>query len=396
MKKQLLQMALGTALFAGFTNPTKAQETQIKFFGQPELQNIQTSTQGKWVPDATSPTGVSFNTTKHDTSKTAFNQGNYVLFVTSQLSERISVLSENLASLVGTTPTFDVKRLLIRYYIKDYFSLRVGKMFNPIGYWNNQYNFGLVLQPTIARPSIILPAAEGGVLQINDVGLQVEGDNISKARLFYRLFIHNGTNSVGFSDKGDNKFAYTGALGIEPIDGLKILVSGMYDNFYKSATNPAGYAPPKNGNLLLSNVAVAFMNPEKKFEAIAELYMQTNTYDSIGKRSSYGYFGYAGYKVTNKFIPYVSYMYAQAGTTTQSDIYYVGQNGVLYNATTFSLGLRYKVSANFVCKLEYNYRSAKETFQNGEFAALPKVLNLGDKINTQIDQGFHLQFAYSF
>lgn len=393
-------IALGALLLFTGANLLKAQETQIKFFGQPEFQSQKTTKKGNFFPVKGSPYPAWKDSTFTDSTKSAFAAGNFVLFITSQLTERISILSENTANVTNGVPTFEVQRLMARYYIKDYFSLRVGKMFNPIGYWSNQYNMGLVLQPTIQRPSIIRASNDGGVLQIKNIGFQIEGDNISKMRMFYRVFVSNGGGSTTLQNNIKNTYAVTAAVGIEPAEGLKVLVSGQYDNFFANRPNSAGIVNKKGGSLLLSNLSVVYMNPAKKLEFIGEYYYQSTKFDSLGEKSSQGLLAYAGFKVTNKFIPYVQYAYLQAGTANSTDFYYAGAtNGVQLKIHDVSVGVRYKFTSNFVVKLEYNFRQQHQIFKDNSFQLQNPLLPgyvAGDKTQVSTTQGPRIQFAFAF
>ncbi|HET9053130.1 MAG TPA: hypothetical protein VFM90_03085, partial [Cyclobacteriaceae bacterium] len=86
MKVFLKSAAFVAALLT--TTLVSAQETKIRFFGQPEITSskITETNMFKGVD------GTGQYITKDTTySKSNFNTGNFVLFVTSQLSERISV-----------------------------------------------------------------------------------------------------------------------------------------------------------------------------------------------------------------------------------------------------------------------------------------------------------------
>ncbi|MCE3226855.1 MAG: hypothetical protein K0S32_1406 [Bacteroidetes bacterium] len=398
MKKTVLAACM---LLAG-TTILKSQETQVKFFGQPEFQSQTTTKKGNYftnpVNKALPP--VWSDSTYVDSTKSAFAPGNYVLFITSQITDKISVLSENTANVVNGVPTFEVQRLFAKYSFKDYLSFKVGKMFNPIGIWNNQYNMGLVLQPTIQRPSIIRASNDGGVLQIKNTGVQVEGDNITKARLFYRVFVCNGGGTTIMNANLKNQYAVSAALGAEPVEGLKIVGSAHYDVFSAKRPNLAGITNKKGGTSLLSNASVAYMNPEKNFEVMAEYYYQSTQFDSLGEKSSLGLLTYAGYKVTNKLIPYVQYAYLQAGTENSTDFYYAGAtNGVQIKIHDITLGVRYKFSPNFVVKLEYNYRQNHQIYKDNSFQLQNPLLpgyKEGDKIGSTITQGPRMQFAFTF
>lgn len=400
--KKIKSTALAVLMMLSSLNLLKAQETQVKFFGQPEFQSQKVTKKGNYFSDPLKPgfPPVWKDSTYVDSTKSAFSTGNFVLFVTSQINERISVLSENTANIVNGNATFEVQRLMARFYVKDYFSVKVGKMFNPIGIWNNQYNMGLVLQPTIQRPSVIRASNDGGVLQIKNVGVQLEGENITKANLFYRVFVSNGNGSTLLNNNLKNQYAVTAAIGAEPIEGLKILGSAHYDMFSAKRPNSAGITNKKGGTAILSNVSVSYMNPEKNLEFIGEYYYQSSRFDSIGEKSSQGLLTYVGYKVKNNIIPYVQYAYLQAGTPNSTDFYFAGAtNGIQIKVNEMTLGLRYKFNANFVVKAEYTIRQNQQIYKDNMFQlqnpTLPGYV-AGDKTNTTISQGPRLQFAFAF
>lgn len=359
MQKLLVTIFLCSTLLANLAN---AQDTKIRFFGQPEFSFNSTKATNYFQ----GVNGMGQYITKDTTyqSKSSFNTGNFVLFVTSQLTDRISVLSELSFNNKGNTFNYEVQRLMLRYNVADYFSVRVGKMFTPVGYWNNQYTLGLILQPTIQRPMAIRPVSEGGVLQYRDVGVQFEGENITKARLFYKVLLGNGIGYFGSNDKQDNHVAVTTQIGTEPIDGLKILASGMFDRIEEGKSNPNGSISslPDDGKLQLFTISAAYMNSDKKPEFIAEYLNQKSKFDEIGTRSSYSYYVYGGYKITDKLTPYVLYNKTQAGASTTEEDPYFSPLPVQINQVT--VGVRYKFNANFVAKLEYENNQEKYFYQD--------------------------------
>lgn len=368
----------------------KAQDTKIRFFGQPEFSSSKSTQTNNF--GGVSPLGQ-YITRDTTFSKLNFNTGTFALFVTSQLSDRISVLSEVSFSNSGNKASFEVQRLMARYNFQEYLSVRVGKMFTPIGYWNNQFTLGLVLQPTIQRPQAIRTVSDGGVLQYKDTGVQIEGDNISSARVSYKVMIGNGVGYHGSNDKTDKHVAVTAQVGVEPIEGLKILASGQFDRIEQGKPNPNGTisALPDNGNLSLLVGSVAYMNPEKKPEFIAEFLHQTSKFDNIGTRSSYSGYFYGGYKVTNKITPYFLYNYTQAGqSNTESDPYFAP---VPVNINLLTFGARYKFNSSFIVKLEYETSVNNTIYQ--DIVAGGMTLDNGFT-NTTKNQTLRAQVAFVF
>lgn len=352
--KRVLHIMVAAAFICS-AHVTFAQDTRIRFFGQPELNATKTSE--KNVFKGIDGTGQYIIKKDTNYTKSNFNTGSFVLFVTSQLSERISVLSEVSFNNNATESKFEVQRLLVRYYVKDYFSVRAGKMFTPIGYWNNQFTLGLVLQPTIQRPLALRTDNDGGILQYHDTGIQFEGDNITKAGFFYKVLLANGVGYKGSNDKGDTHIATTVQVGAEPVEGLKIIASGMFDRIEKGKPNPFGTILEDGGQLQLLVASVAYMDASKKPEFIAEYTNQQNKFKNTGTSVTNTYYVYGGYKVTDKITPYAMFSGAQSGkSTTEPDSYFLDLP-IRYNQLT--VGGRYKFNSNFICKLEYEFTDAK-------------------------------------
>lgn len=383
---------LTMVILAGSAFSTFAQDTKIRFFGQPVITNYKTTEKNQF--EGVNGLGEYIKSDTTYESKSNFNTGNFVLFVTSQLSERLSVLGEANFNNDKKDYEFEIQRLMVRYYVQNYFSVRVGKMFTPIGYWNNQYTMGLVLQPTIQRPFAIRPISEGGPLQYRDNGVQFEGDNITNARFSYKLFLGNGIGYYGSDDKKDNHVAVTAQVGAEPIDGLKIIASTMMDRIEKGKSNPNGNVAslPDNGDLNLYVASLAYMNPTKKPEFIAEWLSQTSKFDNLGSYKSHSYYVYGGYKLTDKITPYALYNYTQAGrSTTEGDLYFAP---IPVQVNQVTLGVRYKFNSNFIFKAEYETETTKQFFQD---IVVPGFGKTDDGFASIVkDNRIRLQFAFAF
>ena len=66
----------------------------------------------------------------------------------------------------------DVERLQIAYRWSDALRLTAGRGHTALGYWNESYHHGKLLQPTVERPEVLKFEDDGGILPVHFVGLE--------------------------------------------------------------------------------------------------------------------------------------------------------------------------------------------------------------------------------
>jgi hypothetical protein len=264
-----------------------------------------------------------------------FDVGNIEMLLTSQITDRISVLAEPVFGTNGVS----IERLMISYFYSDYLKVSAGKLYSPVGIWNTRfYHHVKVLTPTISQPAIIAEPDEFGVLDNNDTGIQLSGENISRLRFGYKLLVGNGyANSTKYSDK-----TVTANLYIEPVDNLQFAVSGRTDHLAPGTVAPTGEVLREFNRINLFNASVMYYGGEK-FEFASEFYRIGVSTPSMATRQLMSGFAYAGYRL-NKFTPYVLYN----KVNYDQDIGWFSVN----NFTGSTLGIRYNISALCVLKLE--------------------------------------------
>ncbi len=320
-----------------FSFITNAQDTKIRFFGHPGFD-------------------YTYNTTSKEGSP-YFRSGPFVVFATSQLTEKISVAGELNAHIMALTGSeTEIERIFVRYYHNDFLSFRLGRMYTPLGYWNLNYNFGLILQPTISRPGMLQPTHDAGFNSTRDAGLQIEGERIGNIGFFYKVFFSNGLGKNGGIQGNPfqlgNTLASSVQLGIEPKEGFKFLVSGMYNRQEKNSTNQFGIVLPEDIQSTALNGSIIHMNSDKKFELIAEYFLNNRNY---GQKDYpiHSALVYAGYKLGEKWVPYV---YSEAVEFSRNDLYFppvnVYTNRAFFSYRRVDLGIRYKLNPNMVLKTE--------------------------------------------
>lgn len=173
-----------------------------------------------------------------NTTRNFFRLGDLDLFLSSQLSEKVSFLSEVLIEFEDQGGNIvDVERLLLKYEYADWLNGSAGRGHTPIGYWNTHYHHGSWLQTTVERPLLFEFEDEGGILPLHFVGLELSGrsSDTDFGLVDYAALVSNGrgrtTEAIQLgTDLNDSKM-WTFRLGYRPgfLEGLEIGASVLGD-----------------------------------------------------------------------------------------------------------------------------------------------------------------------
>jgi hypothetical protein len=108
----------------------------------------------------------------------SFALGQFALFVTSTINDRVSVLTEIVmeASAANTQVTTDLERLQLTYRLNDHLNISAGRYHTGIGFYNAAFHHGSYFETPVGRPRIFAFEDEGGVLPIHEVGVSVRGE----------------------------------------------------------------------------------------------------------------------------------------------------------------------------------------------------------------------------
>lgn len=134
----------------------------------------------------------------------SFGLGQFSLFVTAALNERVSVLAEVVmeGSGANTRVVTDLERLQLTYRLDDHLNLSAGRYHTGIGYYNAAFHHGSYFEIPIGRPRIFAFEDEGGVLPVHEVGLSARGAVPKTASaLRYVAEVGNGRRWTGVEDK---------------------------------------------------------------------------------------------------------------------------------------------------------------------------------------------------
>jgi hypothetical protein len=204
-------------------------------------------------------------------SPDTFLFGSLDIFMRARLSDKVSVLGEVLFIAQGDNVIQpDVERLFLKYRQNDYFSVSVGRIHSSVGYYNTAFNYAQFLQTTTDRPFIYAFDDSGGVLPMQEVGVNVAGKIPSgKLGLHYFMEVGNGrawgptAQPSQNNQDGNNSKSINGGLFVQPdkVPGLDLGFSLRYES---DLTLPG----PPRVNETIATAHVVFVNG--KYEILNE------------------------------------------------------------------------------------------------------------------------------
>ncbi len=297
----------------------------------------------------------------------AFSLGEQDLFITSDLSDRFSFLGESVFKYDITATTrfaVSIERIVLKYNYKGNHNALIGKHHTPLNYWNDTYHHGRVFFPTITRPMIFSSV----LFPLHTTGLSLQGLNLGKLKFGYDFMIGNGISSTDLWDDNKNK-SITVAMHIKPRTGMRLGVSYYNDVLSRGTDHHTGQLIP--GTIKEQLVTASVANFGEKVELLAESTLAITKSDSTAKQSALFSYVYAGYKLTDKIIPYVrvdNLLYPEEAPS-EGSIMETKQN------TSYLAGIRYQINYLAVIKLEYQHQYSGKNY-------------LGNSLTTQIAIGF--------
>jgi hypothetical protein len=272
----------------------------------------------------------------------AFGVGQFDLYITSRLADRVSFNGETVFEFDQAKGEFvvDVERVVVAYAIDEHFRLSGGKVHTPIGYWNNAYHHGLALQPTIERPLLFHFEDDGGALPIHTVGVQLSGRDMTEAHLGFDVLLGNGLGNRPASDTNATP-SLTVALHSQVTPTLRVGLSAYRDHRVAGSETKYGLPLAAPMTQVIGGGFVTYLGD--RAELIVEGQQVTNSSGGRDTRSP-GWFGYAGWRVAPRLVPYLVHDQLRLA---EGDPYFVADD-----TRRETLGLRWEEAASVVLKLE--------------------------------------------
>jgi hypothetical protein len=288
-----------------------------------------------------------------------FDFGSLDLFMRSRLSDNLSTLGEVLfIAQSDNSVGLDVERLLLQYRQSDYLTASVGRYHTWVGYYNTAFNKGEFLETTTDRPFMYAFDDQGGVLPMQEVGLNLTGKIPSgKMGLHYVAEVGNGRawglNAEpvqNYQDQNNSK-SINGGLFMRPeaISGLQAGFSVRHDNL--TIPGPAIGETIATVHFVYINSSYELLNEGalvRHNESGGPVFNTSAFYTQIAHRY-HGYF------------PYFRYQYFNAPSNDPVYVYGLPNSEAPLSVTTFvgrldgpSAGLRYELSEHSAIKLQYD------------------------------------------
>ncbi len=139
-------------------------------------------------------------------SRATFREGEFDLFITSQIAEKLSFLTELVFS-TGPNNVFgvDLERFQLTYRQNKYFEISGGRYHTSIGYYNTAFHHGTWFSTATGRPFMYFFEDSGGPLPVHEVGVTTSGlvPGTGKLNLHWVAEVGNGSAEVGSPLYGD-------------------------------------------------------------------------------------------------------------------------------------------------------------------------------------------------
>ena len=277
----------------------------------------------------------------------SFALGQFNLFLTSRISDKISFLAETVIEADQGTNEFGIEpeRLLLLYAVSDRLNLQIGRYHTGIGFYNTAYHHSALMQTTMGRPFLFQFEDNGGILPVHNVGVSATGIVSTRLGLHYVAEIGNGrsartqiSNPVQNVTDEHNGKAFNLGLFVRPtaISGLQFGFSGYHDHL-----TPLN-SPNVSENILAGHVVYQ----TSRFEFLNEAVVLQHTPDNTNVTANTpGFYSQISRRFGN-YRPYFRYEYVNV---PMSDPLY-SDVGLVHGPR---VGLRYNLDESAAFKVEF-------------------------------------------
>jgi hypothetical protein len=303
------------------------------------------------------------NLVKQSGEKSAFRLGGVDFFLTGELSEQFSALSESLLEFRDGGTDFDLERIYLEWHPRPWFQLRFGRDHLMMGRYMQTYHHALLLQLATERPLLFAFEDDGGFLPAHQIGVEAKGDvTFPDFVLHYALGLGNGRGQ--FSDDvlntvDRNSFkSRLAQLAVLPdfAPGLELGVSGYWDRIPPGDTSASAEVliPDAIDEYILSGHAAYVAYP---VDAQAEGYWLWHR-DRVTQQRSKMLGGFLQLGID--WAAWSPYARLEAIERSAEDAFF-NASATPLRFTDLRSGLRYSLADQAVLKLEYAHEFEAST-----------------------------------
>jgi hypothetical protein len=192
----------------------------------------------------------------------SFRSGEFDLFMTSQLSDKLSFLAETVfASDQGNDFEVDIERFQLTYQQNQYFQISAGRYHSAFGYYNTAYHHGLWFSTATGRPFMDYFEDAGGVLPVHEVGITTTGrvPGLHKLNLHWVAEIGNGSAQFGSANFGDGVQNFASNRNRKDVNFALYARPQRFQGMQVGGSFMQGAIIPATGIQMKQNVASAYV-----------------------------------------------------------------------------------------------------------------------------------------
>jgi len=298
----------------------------------------------------------------------SYYAGNFTLLMTSQLSDKLSAISELAIDEEGYgSARFSpvLERAVLQYEHNDYLKIAAGRYFTSIGYYNTAFYNADWAQTTTRRPVMAAFQDDGGLMPMQRNGVSISGRLPVSENLGLHYVAEIGGGDIDRSDilglgydfQMQARTGFNFAMFARPraVNGLQVGGS-----FYHDTEIP--YITGSGDPLVRQNVSSAYMVYNRSnWEVLNEAYLIQHHVTGFRDFNIPTFYTQISHRLTPAWRPYFRFSYLNAG---QNDPMLPDLAG---HMTGIEAGARYNFSEWVGLKLEYSRMQMAQTKTNINF-----------------------------
>lgn len=262
---------------------------------------------------------VSYSGSDAPGAVSSFALGGLDFFARQQIDPKTIGFIEYVFENNGEGFVLDLERLYVQRTINDGFKVSMGRFHSPLGYWNNNYHHGVLIQETVSRPSFLdFEDGAAAILPTHVVGATVSGE---VAGLGYEVAVANSTfldsvvgGEIGIANVADANLTDSKtvfARATYDVKSLGLQLGGSYMSNSIVESNVAGAVAQGEELIKQTVIGVDGRYSIAGLDILGEYFGMTNKeaagVDDGKSHSATAMYLQAGYQVTEKLRPVYRY-----------------------------------------------------------------------------------------